>query len=179
MDRPDPRDKLSSEWPEVKLYARWMPDRWALTTWTDAGPIIELAVDLGPEQQAATLAHEIMHLELGAPCRSFCDANEREAVAMTARYLLPDLDRLGELLGRGDVRTAAAQLGVPSDIVLDRLAHLTPAETDTISTHLKTVRAEPAGNMAAHRRTAPPQHHCKKRSHLCEPQSSSPQVPPA
>ena len=160
MGTPDPRHTLRTEWPEVRIWARWMPDRYGLTTWTEKGPVIELACDLGPEQQALTLAHELAHLELGEPCESYCTANEAEAVAWAAKFLLPDVTVLGKLLARMDVEAAAAKLGVPADAVLDRLASMSPAETDTIASHLKAATS-PKGRMTASpRRGSAPPHRC-------------------
>lgn len=160
---PDPRYTLRTEWPEVKVYVRWMPDRWALTTWTETGPIIELAPDMGREQQIATLAHELGHLTLGRPCKSFCEDNEREVVAWTARYLIPDVKPLGELLGSMDVASAAHELGLPPEVVLDRLAGLRPAEIKSIAPKLRgeTDPSAPRQLAAFARRTKPRSHSCR------------------
>ena len=178
MGTPDPRYTLRTEWPEVKVYARWMPDRWALTTWTDSGAYIELALDLGAEQQLFSLAHELGHLTLGAPCRSFCERNEREVVAWTARYLIPDVKPLAELLAKHDIAGAADALGLPPEAVYDRLACMTAYEQDQMAALVPAVRAA-TGRMSAYpRRPAGRPHHCERGSQ-CEPPSSSPQEPPA
>lgn len=168
MSTPDPRVTLKDKWPEVKVFIRWMPDYFGRTIWADDGPLIEIAADLGIEQQTMTLAHELAHLELGKPCRSFCRDNEQEAVAWTARYLIPDIAPLGRLLARQDVATAAAKLGLPAAAVTDRLAFMTPAEIDTIAPLLQgSIDTEvPARAAASPRRSAPEPHPCRlRRSH--------------
>lgn len=156
---PDPRYTLSREWPDVRIFVRYMPDRWGLTTWTDDGAIIELAHDLDPERQRYVLAHELGHLVAGKPCRSFCEDNERDVVAWTARYLMPSITKLGNLLRASDVADVARKLRLPPEAVMDRLAHMTPAETEELGTLLERCKTEP-GRMAAAERP----HRCNRRT---------------
>lgn len=164
MTPPDPRRTLGAKWPGVRIWVRWMPEHYARTVWADDGPFIELAPDLGPEQQAMSLAHELAHLELGRPCRSFCDTNEREAVAWTARYLIPDIEPLGRLLQRHDVVDTARRLGLPPEAVTDRLAAMTPAEVEAIAPLLEGGTDTTPGRLAASpRRFEAGTHPCKVR----------------
>ena len=145
---PDPRHTLRDEWPRVRIFVRYMPDRWGMTTWTDdGGAYIELAHDLDAKQQTFTLAHELGHLVAGKPCRSFCEVNEQQVIEWTARYLIPDMAKLGALLAEHDIAAAADALMLPVGAVTDRLAYLTPVEREQLGAALRAAQGD--GGLAA------------------------------
>ena len=149
----DPRYTLRTQWPDVKVYVRHLPDLYGQTTWTDQGAVIEIALDLGHAQQTMTLAHELGHLVAGTPCRSFCSRNERQVIEWTARYLIPDAADLAERLKSSDVAAVADELGLPPEAVYHRLAYMTPAEVDEAADRLGGAGRSPEA-MAARRRPA-------------------------
>lgn len=135
----DPWQTLATYWPKVNVFIRVLSDVWGQTIWPDRGPAyIELAHDLGPIQQRCTLAHELHHLEFGRPCTSFCGDNEREVCEATARWLLPDLEVVGNALAVHDVATAAGELSVTRKVLTDRLSSLGEREEDELGRLLKS-----------------------------------------
>lgn len=132
MSDPDPWVALAQNWPAVKIYIRVMPDRWGQTIWSHSGPpYIELAHDASVIQQRCTLAHEYHHLDLGA------EADEQDVREATARWLLPDLSRVGVELEKRGVRVAAERLQVTSKVLNDRLTTLTTHEGAELATFLR------------------------------------------
>jgi hypothetical protein len=148
---PDPWAALANDYPRVKVFIRIMPDKFGQTIWDGSCPYIELAHDLGPIQQRATLVHEMMHIDRGRPCSAFCGVNEREVVEATARWLLPDVGPIGRALAEFDLADAALALGVPQRVLADRLACMTDSETRELGPALRVGTSEPAKAAARQR----------------------------
>lgn len=171
----NPWHALKTEWPRVRVYVRYSPDRWGQTIWPDTGsPYIELAHDLGRIQRRCTVAHELHHLAVGKPCASFCDTNERRVVEDTARWLLPDLADVGRALAEHDMETAAELLSVTVEVLNDRLDTMTAAEEKELGALL--AESSDSGLQAAHgapRRTVDPPARCKGRHGAGRPTRTS------
>lgn len=160
---------LDDNHPNVSVYYRSdLGTKWGETIWDETGrPTIYLAVDLGPIQTRCTLAHEIMHVEHGAPCRDECPDNEAEVAEATARWLIPDLAVLANHLREKDVRDTARLLRVTRPVLADRLATFTTDELREMQQHLSSgEEAVLTGRSAACgrrwwevRRVAPPARH--------------------
>jgi hypothetical protein len=137
---PDPWRYLRSKLPSVPVFTGVLEDGvWGLTEWTERGPEIHLAFDLGATARRCTLAHEIQHVEYGKPCRDECDEDEQRVVAATARWLLPDLSAVAGAITARDVRDAAKMLGVTRRVLCDRLSCLTEAETGQLRELLESL----------------------------------------
>ena len=148
MNDRDPWQVLDASWPWVKIRIVHAPDRWGQTVWINGKPHIELAHDLGHIQQRCTLAHELHHLEIGQPCTPYCGGNERTVVEATARWLLPDIDALGGHLADQDIDTAARELEVTRQVLIDRLTTLSADEETRLGALLGTATDAGAGRAA-------------------------------
>lgn len=131
---PDPYRYRAERHSEVRVFIRPMTVHWGETRW-DANrlPSIWLAVDLNRTERRCTLAHELGHVEKGAPCRSLCPGDEADVREWTARFLLPDLTALGRALVDSDLAGAAEKLDVIPSIIIDRLDSLTAPELADIT----------------------------------------------
>lgn len=83
---------------------------------------------LSQAQRRCTLAHELVHIDLGL-VSDVTWAAEQRVRDVTARRLLPDIDAVASALADGvDIATASDELWVTEDILTDRLTTLADAE---------------------------------------------------
>lgn len=103
---------------------------WGLTRWVSGRPVeIVLNCELTQVQRRVTIAHECEHLDRGAPCASLQASIEQRVLQATARYLLPDLDVLGQHLAVYDLHRVADELWVTWPVLVDRLNGLSDDES--------------------------------------------------
>jgi hypothetical protein len=127
---PNPWDRLREDWPQVKWHKADLGSRRGETRWYDDGRIEILTHhDLTQVARRAALAHELEHLDWGAPCHTLRASNEARVIAATARYLLPDLEQIRDAVHTYDLRRAAHELWVPFTVLVDRLNGLTDDES--------------------------------------------------
>lgn len=127
---PNPWHRLRDEWPDVKWFSTNLGRRRAETRWYGDGRVeIHLHRDLIQIQRRASLAHELEHLDRGAPCHTLKASIEQRVLTATARYLLPDLDAIRDAIEVYDLRRAAEELWVPFVVLVDRLNGLTDRES--------------------------------------------------
>ena len=128
---PHPWRKLADDWPHVDVrYERLPSHRWGVTRWMSDGTVhIALNDRLNQVERRCTIAHGLHHLARGMPCGTLRAGIEARVIAETARYLLPDLDRIGRTLAVYDLRTAAEELWVTRRVLIDRLNGLTDDES--------------------------------------------------
>jgi hypothetical protein len=131
----NPWQRLAEEWPRVPVvYADLGPHRYGESRWKAGRPVgIVLHRRLTQVQRRCTLAHELEHLDRGAPCETLRASIERRVINATARYLLPNLDLLAETLGAYDLRRAADELWVTFPVLVDRLRSLTDKELEYVT----------------------------------------------
>lgn len=110
---------------------------------TDGHSRIELDRRLGQAERRCTLAHELVHVELGHGCRQ-PEPVEARVRAMTARRLLP-LRALATALAYSlELEHVAFDCWVTRDVLDDRLADLKPAEYDYLMERTKHHREDAA-----------------------------------
>lgn len=132
----NPWQRLVEEWPAVQVVYSDLgsPHIHGQTRWKRGEPVaVVLNRALTQVQRRCTLAHELEHLDRGAPCETLRASIERRVVAATARYLLPDLDLLAATLAVYDLRRAADELWVTFPVMVDRLRALSDQELDYIT----------------------------------------------
>lgn len=132
----NPWQRLAADWPGIPVRYEDLgaEHRHGLSRWFDGRPVeIVLHERLTQVQRRCALAHELEHLERGAPCESLRASIERRVIASTARYLLPNLDLLAEAIAVYDLRRAAHELWVTFPIVVDRLRGLNDRELEQVT----------------------------------------------
>lgn len=131
---PHPWQRLARDWPDVNVTYADLGHRWGVTRWWPNGTKqIVLHQDLNQVKRRCVIAHECEHLDRGAPCETLRASIERQVISATARYLIPDLDILGETLGVYDLRRAANELWVTFPVLVDRLNGL--SDDDSLYVH--------------------------------------------
>lgn len=149
----DPWVWLQESFPEVRVWI-YVGDDWGRTIWVDGEASIYLAHDLGPVQRRATLAHELHHVQRGAPVHPRCERDEMIVRGETARWLLPDVGEVAHTLRDRYAREAARALWVPRFVLMDRLSNMTRDESDEFASvlgrgPLATVRPDAMAACAA------------------------------
>ena len=92
------------------------------------GHRIWIATGLTIRERRCTLAHELVHIDLGL-VSDVTWASEQRVRDVTARRLLPDIDAVASALAGGvDMSTAYDELWVTEDVLTDRLTTLDDAE---------------------------------------------------
>lgn len=92
------------------------------------GHRIWIATGLTVRERRCTLAHELVHIDLGL-VSDVTWASEQRVRDVTARRLLPDIDAVASALAGGvDISTASDELWVTEDVLTDRLTTLADAE---------------------------------------------------
>lgn len=92
------------------------------------GHRIWIANGLTVRERRCTLAHELVHIDLGL-VSDVTWASEQRVRDVTARRLLPDIDAVASALAGGvDISTASDELWVTEDVLTDRLTTLADAE---------------------------------------------------
>ena len=92
------------------------------------GHRIWIATGLTIRERRCTLAHELVHIDLGL-VSDVTWASEQRVRDVTARRLLPDIDAVASALAGGvDMSTASDELWVTEDVLTDRLTTLDDAE---------------------------------------------------
>lgn len=127
----NPWQRLAEDWPGIPVLYRHLPSPHlhGETRWKDGAPIgVVLHEDLTQVQRRCALAHELEHLDRGAPCERLRASIEARVVRATAKYLLPDLDLLADTLAIYDMHRAALELWVTFPVLVDRLRSLTDQE---------------------------------------------------
>lgn len=163
---PDPYTYVEEVFPGVKIRAADLGTDWGLTDWDENGhPTIYYAYDLGDVQRRCVLLHEIRHVHRGPPCVSLCDIDEADCREETARWLLPDIRELGDLMAHLPVEVAAASLGILPAIIHDRVDNLT---ADELVVYGESFKPEPHGvNAACTMFYASPRRDRRERRHPC------------
>lgn len=132
----NPWQRLAEEWPAVQVLEDDLgsPHIHGMTRWKRAEPVaVVLHKDLTQVQRRCALAHELEHLDRGAPCEALRAASERRVVTATARYLLPDLSLIADMLEAYDIRRAASELWVTFPVMVDRVRAFTDSELEFIT----------------------------------------------
>lgn len=173
----DPLAALETDFPLVKIWVRRLPDTYAQTIWEGAQPRIEIAADLGPIVQRVALAHEMQHLVAGEPCTSLCGNNERAVVDATAKWLLPDIQEIGQALAAQPLAAAAIRLEVTSEVLMQRLAAMTDEEHEQLGGLLPGGSDPPGLLRAAHgpRRVQPRTRPCHASGRTPRPSLAGPE----
>lgn len=124
MILPDPWGNLASR-PQLDLCWGGLPPGQLGAT---DGHRIWIATGLTIRERRCTLAHELVHIDLGL-VSDVTWAAEQRVRDVTARRLLPDIDAVASALADGvDIATASDELWVTEDILTDRLTTLADAE---------------------------------------------------
>ena len=127
----NPWQRLAEDWPHLQVVYRDLGSQYrhGETRWKRGEPqAVVLHQDLTQVQRRCALAHELEHLDRGAPCESLKAKVEARVVRATARYLLPDLTVVSAALECYDMHRAAAELWVTFPILVERLRGLTDHE---------------------------------------------------
>ena len=138
----NPWQRLAEEWPRVPVtYADLgSPYKHGLTRWKAGRPIaVVLHERLTQVQRRCTLAHELEHLDRGAPCESLRASIEQRVVRATARYLLPDIALIADAVRLYDLHRAADELWVTFPVLVDRLRTMSDAELSLIGDERESV----------------------------------------
>jgi uncharacterized protein DUF955 len=125
---PNPWQRLARDWPAVDVHYAELGQVWGRTRWTRDGALIILNQRLTQVQRRVTIAHELEHLDRGAPCATLRASIEQRVLTDTARYLLPDIDAVAEAVAVYDLRRAANELWVTFPVLVDRLRALSAAQ---------------------------------------------------
>lgn len=136
---PNPWRRLAEDWPEVRVEYSDLGQRWERTRWELGGPVIHLHERLLQVQARYAVAHATEHLVRGAPCESLRASIEARVLADTARWLLPDLDKVADVLAAYDLRAAASELWVPWQCLVDRLNGLSDDESEYVHARREAV----------------------------------------
>ena len=93
--------------------------------------VISLRTDLTYEERRCTVLHECLHAERGPTLVGVLAAREEQRVRrQTALLLLPSVEQVADVLAwASSLDEAASELLVDADVLCDRLACLTPAES--------------------------------------------------
>lgn len=130
---PNPWQRFADDWPDVGVSYADLGHRWGVTRWPAGGtPQIVLHEGLNQVKRRCVLAHELEHLDRGAPCRTLKAQIERRVINATAVYLLPDLELVARTIAVYDLRRAAEELWVTWQVLVERLNALTDAESDYV-----------------------------------------------
>lgn len=131
---PNPWQRAGDDWPHVQIVRLDLGAyRRAETRWLAGEPVgVVLNASLDQRERRCALAHELEHLDRGAPCGTLRARIEQQVLNATARYLLPDLDQLAETVAVYDLRRAASELWVTWHVLVDRLNGLTDADSDNV-----------------------------------------------
>lgn len=132
----NPWRRLAEDWPGVPVvYADLgSQHRHGLAKWKRSRPVeIALHERLTQVQRRCALAHELEHLDRGAPCETLRASIERRVLNSTARYLLPDVDLLADMLNMYDWHKAADEMWVTFPVLVDRLKNLTGREAERVT----------------------------------------------
>lgn len=132
----NPWQRLAEDWPgiDVRYGDLGSAHRHGLTRWKRGRPIeVVLHHRLTQVQRRCALAHELEHLDRGAPCESLKATIERRVLNATARYLLPDLELVAHTLDVYGWHRAADELWVTFPVLVDRLRNLTESELGKIT----------------------------------------------
>lgn len=131
----NPWQRFAEDWPRVTVeYRPIAGHRHAETYWQRGKPVrVVLDHKLSQVQRRCALAHELEHLDRGAPCESLRASIERRVVKATAKYLLPDLELLAGMLTVYDLRRAADELWVTFPILIDRLRGMSDRELEYVT----------------------------------------------
>jgi hypothetical protein len=134
----NPWQRLAEDWPAVPIRYLDLGSRFVhgRSVWKRGRPVeVQLHSALNQVQRRCTLAHELEHLDRGAPCETLRATIERRVVHATARYLLPDLDLVSSAIEVYDLHRAANELWVTFPVLVDRLRGLTAKELDHVTRH--------------------------------------------
>lgn len=93
---------------------------------------ITLCPTLLQDERRSTLAHELVHLERGSPCRPG-DWEEREVARLAAVRIIPWAELVEAVRWSDHLDEQAFELWVDEDTVRVRLATLTPRERDELA----------------------------------------------
>lgn len=132
----NPWQRLAEQWPGIPVVYADLGStyRHGISRWKHGRPVeIALHERLTQVQRRCALAHELEHLDRGAPCESLRASIERRVLNATARYLLPDLDLLADALSVYDWHRAADELWVTFPVLVDRLKALTDREVERVT----------------------------------------------
>jgi hypothetical protein len=132
----NPWRRLAEDWPGVPVvYADLgSQHRHGLTRWKRGRPVeVALNEHLTQVQRRCALAHELEHLDRGAPCETLRASIERRVLNATARYLLPDLALVADTLDVYGWHRAADELWVTFPVLVDRLKNLTDREVERVT----------------------------------------------
>jgi hypothetical protein len=126
---PSPEHRLRTRWPHVRVLFRRLGGAWGRTVWDEhRHPTVYLSPGLDAIPLRCTLAHEMMHVEFGPPDVDDCPDNEHRVQIETAKWLLPDIVEVADLLAAHDLYETADRLFVTPMVLLMRLAYLEPWE---------------------------------------------------
>jgi hypothetical protein len=128
--------RLAEDWPQMPVTFLDLGSihRHGVTRWYEGQPVaLMLHYQLTQVQRRCTLAHELEHLDRGAPCDTLKASIERRVITATAKYLLPDLDMLADMLAVYDLRRAADELWVTFPVLVDRLRGMTDRELEYVT----------------------------------------------
>lgn len=132
----NPWQRLAEEWPHLKVVYVDLgsPHKHGATRWKAGRPVsVLLHEDLTQVQRRCTLAHELEHLDRGAPCDGLRASTERRVINATARYLLPDLSLIADAVQLYDLHRAADDLWVTFPVLIDRLRGMTDSELEIVA----------------------------------------------
>lgn len=136
----DPWQRLGRHYPAVAVRYADLGMDWGRALWLDGRPMeIVMHQRLTQVQRRVTLAHELEHLDRGAPCDTLRATIERRVLDATARYLLPDLDLVARTVAVYDLHRAAHELWVTVPVLIDRLRGLSVSELDQVIAHRESV----------------------------------------
>lgn len=138
----NPWQRLAEDWPQIQVvYSDFaIPTQWGESRWHDGRPVgIVLNKHLNQVERRCVLAHELEHLDRGAPHETLRPHIERRVLKATAAYLLPDLTVLADALAAATLREAAEDLWVTWSVLIERLRGLSDAELDFVAARRETI----------------------------------------
>jgi hypothetical protein len=111
--------RLAEDWPQMPVTFLDLGSihRHGVTRWYEGQPVaLMLHYQLTQVQRRCTLAHELEHLDRGAPCDTLKASIERRVITATAKYLLPDLDMLADMMAHIQRRKGKRRRHLPGAV---------------------------------------------------------------
>jgi hypothetical protein len=137
---PNPLARLVTDHPDVEIRHVDLGERWEQVCWEDGDAVIYLHRDLHERQARTALVHGIEHVDRGEICEPLRWQIERAVEIATARWLIPDADKLGAVLAAyDDLAKVAWEFWVPPFVVKHRLRSLTDEEWVLVDKHREGV----------------------------------------
>lgn len=130
---PNPWRRFAEDWPQLHVEYADLGFRHGLTRWVGCHPVaVVLHSALTQRQRRVAIAHECEHLDRGRPCETLRATIEQRVLDATAKWLLPDLDQIAEIVAVYDLHQAAEALWVTYPCLVDRFRCMSNDELEYV-----------------------------------------------